>query len=158
MSQEASEALEEGIMQSDTQKVRAALQRPCSPNAVDKNGWRPLHRALALTRRGDYAPRTIVHLLLEARASVNMEQDSHETPLHVACRRNAIDMVLTLVDAKADLAAVKGVERKSCKDIAMEMYHFELYHTLVVLEQPPELQHTPGEACDRCAVLEPYTL
>ncbi len=96
--------------------LESLLCHGASPNAVDANGYAPIHHALESRNTAALAA------LLEAGADVNARNPLYQTPLLLAVMAEDLPLAQTLLDAGADLnlwdrrgdtALHKAVQRRS---------------------------------------------
>lgn len=79
--------------------VRLLLLHKADPNSSSQNGYNvfPIHAALSAGNN------TIVKMLIEAGAEVNVAQSSRITPLHIAAQQGNIDIIILLLENGADI-------------------------------------------------------
>lgn len=83
-------------------KVRAIqhlLKSGAAPDALDQNGYSPLHTAVA---RGRYL---ICKMLLRYGASLELPTQQGWTPLHLAAYKGHLEIIQLLAESHADLGA-----------------------------------------------------
>lgn len=90
------------------ENVDLLLRSKADPNALDCEGWRPLHRALR-NRASDF----IVRRLLEAGADSNcLTQDAERlTPLYLAAENGNFEQILQLFSSRANPKGLTGSTR-----------------------------------------------
>ncbi|KAI5695035.1 hypothetical protein M8J75_009811 [Diaphorina citri] len=88
----------------DTNKVLSLLKNNMNPNVKDNAGWTPLHDAVSIGNE------SVVRLLLEAGALVNVPGLDNDTPLHLATRdvRPALAKLLIQYGADVDKRNIQG--------------------------------------------------
>ncbi|XP_026686999.1 BRCA1-associated RING domain protein 1-like isoform X1 [Diaphorina citri] len=88
----------------DTNKVLSLLKNNMNPNVKDNAGWTPLHDAVSIGNE------SVVRLLLEAGALVNVPGLDNDTPLHLAARdvRPALAKLLIQYGADVDKRNIQG--------------------------------------------------
>ena len=86
----------------DVAALRRELAKGVSPNALDSNGWTPLH---CLCWNGDNAEAQVacVHVLIEAGADIHASDMHQNTPLHFAARYSNANVLTALLEAGADV-------------------------------------------------------
>ena len=98
----ADQPIHRAAQDGDDDALGRELERDVSPNALDSNGFTPLHH---LCLQGDNAKSRLdcLHMLLEAGANVNALDEYQMAPLHFAARNGNADVVAALLKAGADV-------------------------------------------------------
>ncbi|MCG8387781.1 MAG: ankyrin repeat domain-containing protein, partial [Cytophagales bacterium] len=113
-------ALHLAVEQGDPFLVAVLIRRsPKDLNSVDSVGETPLHYAARKVNKG------IVNILIDARATVNVQDNSGQTALHKAAASGNKDIVNALLDAGAD-KTLQDNNGKTAGDLAKQAGHGDL--------------------------------
>ena len=110
-------------------------------DSTDDAGW------TALMHATDAGHGPVVRLLLDAGASVHLENDAQDTALHLAARQGRTQTVRLLLDAGADFAA-RDAEGRTPLFLAIERGRNELVDLLHAAALLSSSQRSPARAID----------
>jgi serine/threonine-protein kinase TNNI3K len=111
--------LHKAAFDGNAERVKELLKKGADPNARDKYGWTPLHKAASRCSVD------VVKLLLERkpkRADPNIKNKYGTTPLHTAAYEGRVEVVELLLVYGAD-PTVKDKDRRTPLDLARAEGH-----------------------------------
>ena len=110
-------------------------------DSIDEAGWTALMHATSAGHD------TVVRLLLDAGASVQLENDAQETALHLAAQRGRTEAARLLLEAGADFMA-RDADGRTPLFLAIERGHAEIIELLHAAALVSSSQRSPARALD----------
>ncbi|CAG2245309.1 unnamed protein product [Mytilus edulis] len=98
--------------------VKSLIDLDAEVNSRDREGESPLHKTCI---SGDYE---LLKMLLSTRKSeINLQNCKGQTPLHLACRSGVANVIILLLEEKADIHK-EDEEGKSPLQVLLDMLRF----------------------------------
>jgi hypothetical protein len=120
--------LHAGLISGNIEVVRILIEYdPAAINAGDGTGWTPLHWA---TEGHNFEDGSVLRLLLDHGADINVQSQIGRTPLHVATYNGALEVVRVLLEHGADVEVTNN-DGQTVLQVAIEEGHGKVVKLLL---------------------------